>query len=104
MPSKKLFKDNGLSNVKFFKSNRKDKKYRVEFVFKDKVHKVNFGQLGFQHFKDRTPLKLYKSLDHNDKDRRERYRKRHSGIRNKQNQLVFKLVTSPSFWSWNMLW
>jgi hypothetical protein len=33
--------------------------------------------LRYQQYKDRTPLKLYSNLDHNDPKRRELYYKRH---------------------------
>ena len=38
---------------------------------------IHFGSIGYQQYKDRTPLKLYSSLDHLDEDRRRRYYLRH---------------------------
>ena len=43
-------------------------------------------------------------IDHHDEDVRKAWRQRHSKIKNKQGQYVYKLKTSPSFWSWNLLW
>ena len=39
--------------------------------------KVHVGALGYQQFHDRTPLRLYSALDHNDPERRRRYYLRH---------------------------
>jgi hypothetical protein len=38
---------------------------------------VNFGSRDHQHYKDRTPLKLWSHLDHNDNARRDRFYARH---------------------------
>ncbi len=59
---------------KFIISRRKGKKYDV---YKDGKYLVSFGSLGYQQFKDKTPVKAYSHLDHGDKDRRKRYYQRH---------------------------
>jgi len=51
--------------MKFEKSTRKNKKYMVISPSGKKIH---FGSLNMQHYRDRTPLKLYSHLDHNDKE------------------------------------
>ncbi len=57
----------------------KTKKYRVWFKSKDgKLHKVDFGAKGYAQYRDRSPLKAYAHLDHNDKQRRDRYYARHN--------------------------
>lgn len=84
----------------FSKSKVKGKKYAVHFSGKT----INFGALGYQHYKDRTPLKLYKHLDHNDKKRRESYRKRHWAIKLKDGRLAYKVKTSPEYWASKYLW
>jgi hypothetical protein len=61
--------------IKFEKSKVKGKKYTA--ILPD-GHRVNFGALGYEHYKDKTPLKLYSNLDHNDKKRRDLYYKRHN--------------------------
>ena len=43
-------------------------------------------------------------IDHNDSQIRSAWRKRHSKIKNKKGQFVYKLKSSPSFWSWHLLW
>ena len=61
--------------IKFEKSKVKGKKYTA--ILPD-GKRVSFGALGYEHYKDRTPLKLYSHLDHNDKHRRDLYYARHS--------------------------
>jgi len=63
------------SGIKFEKSNANGKKYAA--ILPD-GKRVNFGALGYEHYKDRTPLKLYSHLDHNDSERRKRYYERHN--------------------------
>ena len=57
----------------------------------------DFGQIGYEHFKDSTPLKLYSKDDHNDQKRRELYR-------NRFRHLYDPEVYSPTYFSWNYLW
>ena len=91
-------------NKKFFKSNVKNKKYRVEFMYNGKLHKVNFGDKRYEQFKDSTPLKLYNHLDHNNKERRKNYRARASRIKNKKGELTYKNPLYPNYWSYKYLW
>ena len=60
--------------VVFQKSNKKYKKYRAILPSHKEVY---FRDTRYQQYKDRTPLKLYSNLDHNDPKRRELYYKRH---------------------------
>lgn len=62
-------------NIKFEKSNRKDKKYVAILPDGKKVH---FGSIHHEQYKDQTPLKLYSHLDHKDKHRRDLYYARHN--------------------------
>lgn len=64
-------------------SRRKDKKYDV--IFADNRPMVSFGGIRrngipYEHYKDRTALKAFKSYDHGDKDRRARYYNRHGSM------------------------
>jgi len=59
---------------KFIISRRKGKKYDV---FKDGKYLTSFGEKDYQQYNDKTPLKAYSHLDHNDKDRKNRYYQRH---------------------------
>jgi len=77
---------------------RKDKKYTVLKWNKTKnkyIYHLSFGQLGYEHYKDKTPLKLYSHLDHLDKTRRRLYHTRHTPTNNKN---------SAKYWSGKFLW
>lgn len=59
---------------------------------------VQFGDTRYQHFRDRTPLRLYSHLDHGDAERRRRYRLRHGA----QGHHLKK--HSPAWFAWHYLW
>lgn len=65
--------------LSFRQSNTKNKKY--DAILKNKITNkqkiIPFGSLSYQHYEDRTPLKLYSNLNHYDKKRRELYKLRH---------------------------
>ena len=81
------------------KSNIKGKKLTV---ITPKGRKIHFGAIGYEHYKDQTGI--YKHLDHNDKDRRRRYRERHSKVLLKDGTPAYKDVEKPAYWSWYILW
>lgn len=56
---------------------RKNKKYAARIIFEGRERIVHFGDSRYQQYKDTTPLKLYKHLDHNDWGRKQRYLARH---------------------------
>jgi hypothetical protein len=59
---------------------RKNKKYSVlKYNSKTKEYDylLSFGSALYQHYEDKTPLKLWSHLNHNDKERRKRYYQRH---------------------------
>ena len=81
---------------KFYKSNRKGKKYKVEiFKNKKKIKTIHFGGINvktgipYAQFKDSTPLKLYSKYNHNDKKRKDRYYKRHGKYKSKMTAKYF---------------
>lgn len=78
-----------LGATEFGQSKVKDKKYYVIYNGK----RINFGAEGMSDF-----------TIHKDPERRRRYRARHMAIKDKHGQLVYKLKTSPSFWSLRLLW
>jgi hypothetical protein len=43
-------------------------------------------------------------IDHHDNNKKRAWIARHSKIKNKQGQYVYKLPSSPAFWSWHLLW
>jgi len=65
---------------------------------------VHFGDSRYQHYKDSTPLKAFKHLDHNDEERRRRYRQRHRAIKTKDGTPAYKDKNKASFWAYNYLW
>lgn len=71
----------------------KDKKYAVRTPEGKLIH---FGARNYSQFKDQA-LGLYKSLDHNDKARRDRYRQRHKTDNYKDPEY-------PGYYSWFYLW
>jgi len=56
-----------------------NKKYKVVLYSSTgaKIKTIQFGDKRYEHFKDKTPLKLYSHLNHNDKIRRKNYKNRH---------------------------
>lgn len=59
---------------RFIVSLRKGKKYDA---YKNGRYLVSFGAKKYQQFKDKTPLRAYSHLDHNDRERRRLYYTRH---------------------------
>mgnify|MGYP001626830354 CR=1 FL=1 len=89
----KLFKVNNI-----YKSPIKHKKYRVALVHKNgTVKTMDFGDKRYEHYRDKTNVKLYKYLDHNDRVRRKRYIARHK-------MHIKKGYYSPSYFSMKYLW
>ena len=73
-------------------SARKDKKYVAVLPDGKKVH---FGDPSYGQFKDTTPLKAYKGLDHGDPQRQENYYRRHGKEAKKH---------SPKYFAHRYLW
>jgi hypothetical protein len=88
-------------NIKFEKSNRKGKKYKVSFKLEgdkdDKTYIRHFGSIEHMHYMDKTPLKLYsgQNWEHKDKERRVKYYLRH-GVTNSP--------LSAKYWANFYLW
>lgn len=90
---------------KIEKSTSKTKKYSVYVKGTNgKPKKIHFGQKGYQHFEDTTPLKLYTSSNHYDVKRRESYLKRAKGIKNKDGKLTWKDKNSANYYAIKYLW
>lgn len=64
--------------------------------------KVGFGHKDYQHFKDK--LGYYKRLDHGDKKRRDNYRGRASGIKNKKGEFTYLDKNTANYWAYRTLW
>ena len=86
---------------KFTKSNQSGKKYSVITPSGKKIH---FGAVGYSHYKDTTGLGVYSHLNHLDKKRREKYRKRHEKIKTKSGKLAYKDKEQPSYYAYHYLW
>jgi hypothetical protein len=54
---------------------------------------IHFGALGYEDY-----------TQHRDKDRRERYRRRHRGILLADGRPAYRVKTSPAYWAWQLLW
>ena len=70
-------------------STRKNKKYVVTYKGKN----IHYGDSRYEDY-----------LDHNDTERRHRYRVRASKITDKDGKLTYKDKTKPNFWSYFTLW
>lgn len=89
---------------KIFKSTAKDKKYSLYVKgYNGKPKLIHFGQLGFDHYRDTTPLKLYSKLDHNDEERRKRYLQRAKGIK-KDGKISWTDKNSANYYAVKFLW
>ena len=90
--------------MEFKKSTRKNKKYMVRLLDNPTNGWIHFGDLRYEHYKDKTPLKLYSNLDHNDKQRRKDYLTRSMAIKDKQGNLTYNNKNSPNYYSIKYLW
>lgn len=87
-------------------TDKSKKKYKVVIYNKEgyKIKTLQFGDKGYEHYEDVTPLKLYSDMDHKDSVRRSQYRQRHSKIYKKDGKEAYKDPLKPAFYSWNFLW
>ncbi len=86
-------------SYKIEKSTRDNKKL---MVVTPKGKLIHFGARSMQHYKDRTGI--WAKLDHLDKERRDNYRTRAAGIRDKNNKLTYNNPESANFYSYWVLW
>ncbi len=88
-----------------FEKGTGHKKYKVTIYRNKKKYKtVQFGSVSHKHYKDTTPLKLYSDMDHYDLERKARYRKRASKIKNKNGKYTYTIKYTPNWFSYNFLW
>ena len=85
--------------IGFRKSNTKLKKYDSLIKNKQtgKIKIIPFGSSSYSQYKDSTGLGLYSHLDHNDKERRRRYKTRHQVY-------IKKGYYSAGYFSMRFLW
>lgn len=92
--------------IKIEKAKTKGKKYTatVQNRKTKKNRKISFGAIGYEQFKDRTPLKLYKKFNHSNKKRQERYYARFSrGIKNRKKAIKFEEKKSKGLYNSKIL-
>lgn len=78
-------------------SHRKNKKYNAIIAKPDgRLGRVPFGDVRYQHYRDRTGIGAYSYLDHNNPKRRKLYLLRHA----KDSQKLF----SPGYFAARYLW
>lgn len=85
---------------KFRKSTKKNKKYDV-ITPSGKI--LSFGDVRYQHYQDKA-LGLFSHLDHLDKNRRSKYLRRASRIRDGSGNLTANDPESPNYYSIHFLW
>ena len=67
-----------LDKVIQIRRGRGTAKYEADIIWNGELLKnVKFGHKFYEHYKDKTPLKLYSSMDHNDKERLRLFHARH---------------------------
>ena len=111
IPNKKTIKiGGGTPNMKerilkFEKSKQKGKKYTVIVEDRDtkKTRTIHFGGLGYQQYKDRTPLKLYAKDNHNTRKRMRNYLKRHSGTPLRSEAIKKEIAKSGGYYNAKIL-
>ena len=80
------------------RSTRKGKKLMVKVG--DKI--IHFGDRNMKHFRDKT--RFFKSLDHNDLNRRKNYLARAKGIKNGDGKLTKNDPNSANYHAIRILW
>lgn len=83
----------------YSKSTRKDKKLMTVIDNKS----IHFGDINADHYFDNTGL-LPKSMNHLDKDRRDKYIKRHSAIKLKDGSRAVDDPGQPAYHALKILW
>ena len=78
-----------LGATELWPSTRKNKTWMVLYEGKH----IHFGATGYEDF-----------TEHKDPVRRANYRRRHGAIKLKDGRLAYTVPTSPSYWSYHLLW
>lgn len=93
------------SILKISRSPKKDKKYvaSVKNHKTGRVRSIHFGHSSYEHYKDSTKLKAWKSKDHGDTRRRRLYFQRFSGVPNKMRALSIEKKKSKGLYNAKIL-
>jgi hypothetical protein len=89
---------NNYTLIGFRPSKTRNKKYDAILQLKSskRLKYVPFGEIGYFHYRDDTPLGIYTLYNHYNQHRRHNYSKRHfKDIHNK---------FTPGWFSWKYLW
>ena len=88
-----------------FKKGPTGKKYTalVQNKKTKKIRKIHFGALDYQHYKDRTPLKLYSHKNHNARKRMKNYYSRHSGTKKRNKAIKKEKLKSKGYYNAKIL-
>jgi len=88
-----------------FKKGRFPKKYTAYVKDKKtkKVRMIHFGDVRYQQYKDRTPLKLYANKNHGTRKRMENYFNRHSGEKNRKKAIKKEKKKSKGYYNAKIL-
>ena len=91
--------------IRFERSPIQFKKYRafVRNYKSGKVRHIDFGDNRYQQYKDRTPLKLYKSKNHGNRKRMRNYFNRHSGTPNRERAIAKERAHSKGYYNAKIL-
>ena len=69
---------------------------------------VHFGHRDYQHYRDSVPKRMgggiWSHKNHLDRKRRDNYRRRHAGVKNKLGKPAYKSKFTPSWFSYHYLW
>ena len=87
--------------TQFRKSKNINKKYDV---LTPKGKWISFGSRTGKIYRDSTPLKLYKRLEHNDPKIRNAWRARHRQIKLKDGTPAYLDKEQPAYYSSRYLW
>lgn len=91
-----------IGRFNYEKSTRPTKKLMVEVMDGNRKRLIHFGDAKMEHYKDKTGI--WSAKDHNDKQRRNNYLARSSGIKDKQGNLTKDNPLSPNYHSRRVLW
>lgn len=87
-----------------FERGPRDKKYTATVRSKDgSIRKIHFGAKGYQQYRDSTPLGLYKSDNHGDFKRMQRYYSRHSGTKSRLEGIKKEIKKSGGLYNAKIL-
>tara|TARA_R100000353_G_scaffold157111_2_gene116152 strand:+ start:4929 stop:5222 length:294 start_codon:yes stop_codon:yes gene_type:complete len=94
-----------IGRYNYEKSTNPNKKLMVVVEKDGKKRTIHFGNRkapANEHFFDKT--RIWKSLDHGDKERRKNYLSRSAGIKNKEGKLTKDDPFSPNYHARRILW